>query len=111
VGSFANTVANDYKIFDDPQTVTFTAVRESGSTNYTVTHATRADLTSNEVSTGAGDYQMGDQKWTLGANQLVGVTPQRGDKLTTSDAIVREVLDATLDPLGIAWDVTTRKDR
>jgi hypothetical protein len=110
-GNLPQAVASDYKVFDGIETVTFTAVRESGSTAYTVTHATHADLTASEVATGAGDYQMSDQRWILGANQLVGVVPQRGDKITTADSVVREVIDAILDPLGIAWECTTRKDR
>ena len=111
---FGNTAVNDYKIAgnNNGQTVTFTAVREAGSTNYTVTRAVGLDLTHQEIVKGGGLFQVGDKRWMLGANQITNTAhaPRQGDKITDAGGVVWYLVgDATLDGLGIAWTCITRK--
>lgn len=110
--SFADSVANDYKMFDAVETVTYAAVRAAGSTDYSVTHAEPYDHTTEEVVASEGLFSHGDRQWSLGCNQLSGVVPQAGDKITQSDGTVWVLFAAAVkDSLGITWVCQTRKAR
>lgn len=112
MAGFSAAVADDYKVFDDPETVTFAAVR-AATTNYTITNAESADVTSREIASSGGFLQAGDRHYGLGNNQISvsGDKPRPGDHITDSDGVVWEILEATLDSLKISWACLCRKAR
>lgn len=112
--SFANSVANDYKIGDAQETVTFTAKRESGNTNYTITNADGGDLSNRTIAASNGLFQLGDWSFLLGANQITVAAdqPREGDIITQAGGTVWVLIqDARLDALGISWNCIVRKAR
>lgn len=107
---FADSVANDYKITDDTETVTFRDV--SASLNITVTYADGHEFSSQEVAAGGGLFGMGDRAWALGCNQIPTTNqPAPGDTITQANGTVWEILDSRRDDFEISWICTTRKAR
>jgi hypothetical protein len=99
--SFADSIANDYKVSDGVESVTFTVVRSGTTTAYTVTHADGHDLNANEIAALGGAFGTRHKNWTLGRNQITQAAhyPQPGDTVTDVDSGVWKVLDAVLDDL------------
>jgi hypothetical protein len=110
--SFADTCADDFKIVDGTETITFTAVREGGNTDYSVAFADPQDLSKREIESSNGFFQSGDRRWGLGRKLLPDVAPQRGDRITDAAGVVWKLIgEAVLDALGISWVCTTRRGR
>ncbi|MEY2874364.1 MAG: hypothetical protein RLZZ373_1735 [Pseudomonadota bacterium] len=108
--SFKDAVSQDYKVFDDPQTVVYVAPREFDTEVYTVTFATAEDYSAQEVIASQGFLNSSDKKWNLGRNQFPeGFKPQAGDKITDENEIDFYVSGKliTLDALRIGWQVHT----
>jgi hypothetical protein len=112
MGSLGTSLADDYKLDDNAETITYTSKLASGNTTLTIHFASWSTLSQKEINGSQGFYQMGDRSWLLGAAEFTGgITPKPGDSFVDASSITWEVLDADLDEYGIAWDVTTRKAR
>ncbi len=111
--SFADTVADDYRVVDATETVTLTTVRAGGDTDYPVNYADPHDFTAQEINAMEGMFAAGDRRWGLGHAELAeGVQPLRGDRVTEADGTVWELLaDANLDDLEVSWFCPSRKAR
>jgi hypothetical protein len=110
MGSLATTLANDYKIADDTETVTLRDV--SASTNTTVTNADGHDFSVKEVAAAGGMFGLGDRQWVLGCNQIAAANqPAPGDYLTDAGGTIWEILDAVQDDFKISWVCTCKKKR
>jgi hypothetical protein len=108
------TFANDYMVTDQTETVTYTPANRSPAVSaFTVLYASPHAYTLKEVAASNGMFQVGDRRWTLGANQFPsGTVPQRGDSITRASGEVDMILEnPTLDSFGIAWVCLTGKAR
>ena len=110
--SFADSVADDFKVADASFSATFTAIRSSGSTNYSLTYCNSQDLTTREIAASGGYYQVGDRKFLLPNSQITVAAdrPQPGDTVVVS-GVTWKLLDAVLDAFSISWVCTARKAR
>lgn len=103
---------NDYKVVDGTEAVTYVSVASAGNTSVSVSKADADDLTASEVAAAGGYFQMGDMRFRIWFVLLSTVTPKPGDYITrTADSTTWEVLSATLDDLGLAYEFVTRKAR
>jgi|SRR5581483_11735046 len=111
--SLADSLADDFKITDDTETVTLVSKNASqGDTSVTVNFADWHELSSKEVAAANGLFQSGDRRVSLGNNQIPAANkPKPGDEVVAADSSRWEVLDAALDDFGISWVCTTRKAR
>lgn len=113
--SFADTVSADYKVpaHDDGESVTFAAVRASGTTSYSLTYVVAHELTVDEMA--AAGLVVGKRaKLFVLPNAQITVAadkPQAGDRITDGGSLVWNVVDATLDDLGIAWNARAVQQR
>lgn len=113
MAGFSAAVADDYKVFDCPEEIVFTAVRESGPRTFRVQYATAHDYSFAEVARARDLLTVGDRQWQLGCNQFPeGVQPQIGDLIEqTTGERWRLKSNATRDALGISWIVQTAQER
>jgi hypothetical protein len=96
---YAETLLEDWERRDDLQNVTLTNVVTSVS--YAGLKAKNRDLTYKEVMLGAAlGLEPTDQMWIVGAKRLVGVTPHRGDTITTTDGTVWTALSIKVKSFG-----------
>lgn len=110
MGSLSTSLANDFKLIDDTETVTHTDV--SASKDTTVNYADGHEFSAREVAVANGLLAMGDRQWTLGCNQIAAANaPTPGDKITQADGTVWEILDAVRDDFEISWFCSCRKAR
>jgi hypothetical protein len=109
--SFKDTAANDYKVFDGTETVTYHQL--AGDAAVTVTSADGQEFTAREILFGNGLFRAGDKRWALGANQIpAGREPKQGSTITDAAGVVWTLTaDATLDDFGISWTCVTTKAR
>lgn len=110
--SFADSIADDYKVTDGAQTVTFTSVGAAGPHDITITNADGHAFGAKEIAASQGFFNYGDKLWLLGNNQIdAAYKPKPGDRITDASSVVWEILDATLDDFGVSWQCTCRKAR
>jgi|SRR5579862_1245734 len=114
--TFADTVAGDYQITDDLQTIQYTSVVTTGGGNksFPITSADGHDLSARELALLGGLFQPGDTTWFLGADQFAaqGVEPRQGDLLTDAAGTHWTVTGlCSLDSFGISWEVGCTKAR
>lgn len=112
--SFADSVANDYRITDSTAPVTFSSKGLDGGADTTIpiTDAEGTAIGAREIAGSQGFYELGDRRWSLGNNQIAaGNKPKPGDAIAEADGTTWEILDATLDDFGISWVCSVRKAR
>jgi hypothetical protein len=110
--SYFQTAAQDYKVVDGAEDVTFVS---KGSPNVTLnlTHCFAEDLTVHELAVSGGFLSMSDKRWYLPAEQIpAGNAPKTGDSIAAG-GVTFVVIDkgVSLDPLKVCWCCVTRKAR
>lgn len=112
MGSLAASLAKDYLVADDLQTVTYTT--EDGGTSVNLTGCDAHELTSADRAVLQGLFRAGDRVWYLPADQLAaaGITPKAGAALLDADGTAWAVTgDCVKDEAGIAWEAPATKAR
>jgi hypothetical protein len=109
---YETTCANDYKMVNVTQTVTFYAVRSS-TTTYSITSAFADDLNRDELAAIGGFFASDHKHWYLGANQITVAAdaPKAGDYLTDEDGVTWHLIGSRFDPLEAVYDCIAKKDR
>jgi hypothetical protein len=111
MGSFAASVAKDYLIVDDLQTVHYTTA--DGRTA-TLTGCDAHEYQATERAVLQGFFQAGDRVWYLPGDQLAaaGISPGNGDSLVDAESVAWSITgDCTLDEAKIAWECPSTKQR
>ncbi len=114
MGTYRTTAAQDYKVTDGTETVTYTAgVLPGTNTAFTIHFADRHAFTRGEVVASNGLYGFGDEEWAFGCDQFpTGVAPQAGDTILDADGVTWTVQQgSTRDDLGVSWFVPARQER
>jgi hypothetical protein len=116
MGSFAASVADDYKITDVVEDIIYTPVNRNPTVAaFTIHFADPHEFSLAELSQPEGLFHPGDRMFYLGANQFpAGVTPQGGDQIKRPDGtiwIVKNDTPIVLDDLGISWLCPASKAR
>lgn len=109
--SFATSVARDYLVVDDLQTVVYTP---AGGAPVTLTGCDAHEFSAAERPVLQGFFQAGDRVWYLPGDQLAaaGVRPADGDALVDAGGKGWTVTgECVLDDAGIAWEVPTTTKR
>lgn len=113
--SFADTVSDDYRIFDAAESVTLrtrTEADPSGSTT-SITLCLVGNISRKEVAASNGLFGGDETTFRFGADQITSATvPKPGDEFTrASDSTVYEILSADLVAFHSAWKCVTKKQR
>lgn len=111
MGSLAASLALDYLVVDDLQTVQYTTIDGRQAT----LHGCDAhEFAANERAVLQGYFQAGDRVWYLPNDQLAaaGISPAAGDSLVDASNVGWTITgDCTLDEARIAWECPATKKR
>ena len=102
-------LSQDYKIWDNRETITYTVEARSGNLVHTINDCKRRALTYKELAAGGGAYTGGDRAWLIPVAVLPsGVAPKIADRVTDAGGTAWTVLEAGLNTLQTWWRLTTR---
>lgn len=110
MGSFAATVAHDYKVVDDTESIVFVSKAGAGGTDVTV-NLTQADFHEydlKEIAASDGMLTVKNRRINLPHDQMAtaGVVPKDGDRVTrSSDSTNWRLVDPiVLDDYSISYN-------
>ncbi len=109
MGTFAATVANDYKVVDDTENVVFVSKGgpNGSDTTATLTKVDFHEYTLKEIAASDGMLTVKMRRCSLPHNQMLaaGVAPKDGDRVTrSSDSTNWRIIDPiTLDDFSISY--------
>jgi hypothetical protein len=102
-------LSTDYLVWDDPEAVTLTSVRNGGNATAAVANAFRLQLTTRELAASGGAYQALDRVFLVPRAELpAGWACKVGDKVTDADAVVYNVLNADHQLQRTLWRLVCR---
>lgn len=102
-------LSDDYLIWDNRETITYTAEKRSGDSAYVIDDCKRRALTYRELAFSGGAYTSGDRAWLIPTAVIPdGITPKIADRVTDDDGAVWTVLEAALNTYQSWWRLLTR---
>lgn len=102
-------LSDDYLIWDNRETITYTVEKRAGDVAHTIDDCKRRALTYRELAFSGGAYTSGDRAWLIPTVKLpAGVTPKIADRVTDGGGTAWTVLDAALNTFQSWWRLTTR---
>src|SRR5262245_41734706 len=102
---------NDYRVWDNRETVTFRSVTRSGATDYTVTDCLGRNPTFRELAASGGAVRAADKVWLAPVPTFpAGVDPKPIDQVIDAGGTAWTILPegAQLNTLRTWWRFDTR---
>jgi hypothetical protein len=103
-------VSQHHTFFHNTETVTFTAVRDTGDTETTVEYALRRQLNRSDVTASVIEITGSEIVWNLPVAEL-STEPQRGDTITDSAGVVWTVMSWQKQTFGTRWRIIAIRER
>ena len=101
-------IADDYKVWDGLEPITFARTRKAGSPQLDVIDsALRGQLTTKEIAASNGAYTSLDRVWLIPATLMVAIA-KPGDKVIDQDGSTWTALQVDLIALQTIYKLTTR---